>query len=133
VLHRRHGVGRLSIRPEEIPMTSSPVKMTLRFFVPLGESRPITDALHRIMVTARAQVGCIGCSLTTDAGRQVGVRYVEEWASEEHLRRELQSERFCNLAALMESATEPPQIEFTLPSGTRGIDYVQEVRTVSRL
>jgi hypothetical protein len=38
-------------------------------------------------------------------GSQVGVRYVEEWADEDLLRRELRSDRFCTLASLMEHAT----------------------------
>ena len=44
------------------------------------------------------------------------------------LRRELRSDRFATLAALMESATEPPVVEIALPGGTRGLDYVEEVR-----
>jgi quinol monooxygenase YgiN len=109
-------------------MASSPVTMTLRWSVPLGESRCITDALHRVMAAARAQFGCIGCSVTTHVGRHVGVEYTEEWSSEADLRRELQSDRFTSLAALMESATESPFVEFTLPGGARGLEYVEEVR-----
>ena len=109
-------------------MVSPTVTMTLRWSVPLGESRCITDALHRVMATARAQFGCVGCSVTTHVGRQVGVEYIEEWASEDDLRRELQSDRFTSLAALMESATEAPHVEFSLPTGRRGLDYVAEVR-----
>jgi hypothetical protein len=102
--------------------------MTLRWSVPLGESRCITDALHRVMAAARAQFGCVGCSVTTHVGRHVGLEYVEEWASEDDLRRELLSDRFTSLAALMESATETPHIEFSLPTGLRGLDYVEQVR-----
>jgi quinol monooxygenase YgiN len=109
-------------------MVSPAVTMTLRWRVPLGESRCITDALHRVMAAARAQFGCVGCSVTTHVGRQVGVEYTEEWASEDDLRRELRSERFTSLAALMESATESPYVEFSLTTGRRGLDYVAEVR-----
>ena len=109
-------------------MGSPAVTMTLRWSIPLGESRCITDALHRVMAAARAQFGCIGCSVTTHVGRQVGVEYIEEWASEADLRRELQSDRFTSLAALMESATEAPHVDFALPTGRRGLDYVEEVR-----
>jgi quinol monooxygenase YgiN len=109
-------------------MASSVVTMSLRWNVPLGESRCITDALHRVMAAARAQFGCIGCSVTTHVGRHVGVEYIEEWSSEADLIRELKSDRFTSLAALMESATEPPFVEFSLPHATRGLDYVEEVR-----
>ena len=110
------------------PMAPPAVKMTLRWFVPLGESRAIAEALHRHMVEARATIGCLGCSVSTDAGRQVGVRYVEEWADEELLQRQLQPDRFAVLAALMERASSPPFVEFSLPGGMRGLDYVEDVR-----
>ena len=111
-------------------MSNPAVTMTVRWLVPLGESRSINDALHQIMVGARASHGCVGCSLATDAGRKVAVRYVEEWEDEAQLRRALCSDRFAMLAALMEVATEPPQVEFTLPGGSRGLDYIEEARAV---
>ena len=109
-------------------MVRRAVTMTLHWFVPLGESRSIADALHDHMVEARATPGCVGCSVSTDAGRQVGVRYVEEWTDEDLLRRELRSDRFTMLAALMERGSAPPFVEFSLPEGPRGLDYVEDVR-----
>ena len=44
------------------------------------------------------------------------------------LRRQLRSDRFAVLAELIERATERPVIEFTLPSGLRGIEYAEEAR-----
>jgi len=32
------------------------------------------------------------------------------------------------LITLIDDAIEPPRIEFTLPGGTRGLDYVAEVQ-----
>jgi len=112
-------------------MLSTVVRMTLRWRVPLGESRCITDALHRIMAAARAQFGCVGCSVATHVGRHVRVEYIDDWASEADLQRELQSDRFTSLPALMESATEAPLVEFSLSGGTRGLEYVEEVRAAS--
>jgi hypothetical protein len=83
------------------------------------------------MVEAR-QRGCVACSVATEAGRQVGVQYLEDWATEESLQQELRSDRFTTLAALMESTSEPPVVEFTLPCGTRGLDYVEQVRALGQ-
>jgi quinol monooxygenase YgiN len=80
------------------------------------------------MIAARAERGCLTCSVSTEAGRQVGVRYVEEWINEEVLQRQLRSDRFASLATLMETATEAPSLEIQLPTGIRGLDYVEEVR-----
>ena len=109
-------------------MPASAVRMTVRWSVPFGEARSITDALHRLMTSARSSPGCTGCSVATDAGRQVVVQYVEEWCAEDLLRRELRSDRFATLATLMERATCLPLVEFILPEGARGLDYVEEVR-----
>jgi hypothetical protein len=56
------------------------------------------------------------------------VRYTEEWETEEDLRRRLEGSSFSNLAALIDEATEPPLVEFALPGGVRGLDYVEEAR-----
>ena len=79
------------------------------------------------MAAARAQFGCVGCSVTTHVGRHVGVEYIEEWSSEADLLRELQSDRFTTLAALMEPATEPPFVEFC--SRTRHADSTTSRRS----
>jgi hypothetical protein len=55
------------------------------------------------------------------------VRYVEDWSSELELRAQVRSERFPRLLAVMETALTPPQIVFELASGSRGLDYVEEV------
>lgn len=100
----------------------------MEWFVPVGQSRSITGALHQLMIAARAERGCVGCSLSTDVGVQVGVRYMEEWADEASLRQELRSDRFAQLASLLEASNRPPVVEFALPDGIRGLEYAEEVR-----
>jgi quinol monooxygenase YgiN len=80
------------------------------------------------MVATRAKPSCLSCQLSTEMGEQTGLCYVEEWKNEEALRRQLQSPSFSQLAELLERATEPPRVEFMLPSGIRGLDYAEEVR-----
>ncbi|HEY7288650.1 MAG TPA: antibiotic biosynthesis monooxygenase [Vicinamibacterales bacterium] len=109
-------------------MNSVPVRMTVRWAVPQGESRPITSALQGLMVTTRSEPGCAGCSLSTHMGAQALIDYVEEWQSEDDLKRELRSDRFTQLAELMERASEPPIVQFNLAGTTRGLEYAREVR-----
>ena len=101
-------------------MVSASVRVTVEWLVPIGESRPIVAALHSLMMAARVERGCVGCSLSTDVGERVGVafRYIENWETEEDLRRTL----------LVEHAIEAPTISFALPSGLRGVEYAEEVR-----
>lgn len=112
-------------------MAAAAVSMTVRWAVPLGESRSIGEALHQIMLAAQTHPGCLRCAVSTEVGRLVDLRYTEEWADEDMLRRELRSERFATLATLMEYATTQPKVEFVLPEGVRGLDYVDEVRAAT--
>jgi quinol monooxygenase YgiN len=109
-------------------MLATPVRMTVRWFVPPPESGTILAALHALMVAARAEPGSCGCHLTTDLGERAGLSYTEEWIHEDELKRQLRSDRFSRLAELMERAIERPKVEFALPSGMRGLEYAEAVR-----
>jgi len=104
------------------------IRMTVEWFVPLGQARSLTMALHGLMTDIRAVHGCLGCYVSTGMFDQGTVSYIEEWRTEEDLRRRLQSDMFSVLAALIEGSIEHPKIEFLLPGGTRGLDFVEEVR-----
>ncbi len=109
-------------------MVSPPVRMTIEWFVPLGQARPITIALHSVIAETRAAHGCLRCSVSTGISTEGTVTYVEEWETEEDLRDRLRAESFTELTALIEAAEKPPKVAFELPWGTRGLDYAAEVR-----
>jgi quinol monooxygenase YgiN len=102
--------------------------MTIEWFVPLGQSRPITMALHSLAAETRAMQGCIGCSVTSDIGNRGTVRYTEEWLTEANLRERVRSDNFVHLVSLIENTTQPPRIEIRLAHETRGLDFLEEVR-----
>jgi quinol monooxygenase YgiN len=109
-------------------MLSASVRMTVQWLVLPRESGSIVAALHALMVVARAEPGCLVCQLSTEVNGRVTLRYVEEWKEEKDLKRQLCSKRFAKLAELLERGTERPRVQFTLPSGVRGLDYAEEVR-----
>ena len=109
-------------------MDPASVRMTIEWLVPLGETRPITMALHAVAADTRDVRGCVGCSVLTDIGKSGAVRYVEDWQTEEDLRRRLQSDTFNQVITLIDRASRAPRIEFALPQGPRGLDFVEEVR-----
>ena len=109
-------------------MLSTCVRMTIEWLVPLGQTRPMTMALHSLAADTRTTRGCVGCSVSTDIGKRGTVRYVEEWQTEDDLRRRLRSDSFAQLVTLIEDAGQPPRIEFALDRETRGLDFMQEVR-----
>lgn len=109
-------------------MSSTCVRMQIEWSVPLGQTRSLTMALHSVAADTRAMHGCTGCSVSTDMSNRATVHYTEEWLTEDDLRLRLQSESFSRLAALIEEVTQPPYIKFHLAQGTRGLDFVEEVR-----
>ena len=111
-------------------MEQMPVRMIVCWLTPIGQAHRITMALHSMMDDTRALHGCVGCSVSTRIRDQGVVRYVEEWQTEEDLRRRVRSSAFTGLASLMEYAVKPPRVEFALPGGTRGLDFVEEVQRV---
>jgi quinol monooxygenase YgiN len=101
--------------------------MTIEWLVPVGKARSMTEALHLLVASTRTEPGCIGCSVAADIGEKGRIRYSEEWSTEDALQRQFQTDRFRRLIALVETATEAPIVEFLLPGGSRGLEYVQDV------
>jgi quinol monooxygenase YgiN len=113
-------------------MSSPHVHVNMEWNVPISQTRPTTLALHAIAAETRTKRGCVGCSVGTDLSQRGTVRYAEEWLTEQDLRAQIQSDTFVQLIRLIEGAIEPPHIEFALPDHTRGLDFVDEVRSSGR-
>ena len=103
------------------------VRMTIQWQVAAGEARSIIQALHTLMDSARTEHGYVNCSVSTELGEVATLRYREEWQTEEDLEREVRSSRFAKVAQLIELASRPPQVQFHLPGGVRGLDYAEEL------
>ena len=88
----------------------------------------MTQGLRSLMLPVQLDRGCKGCHLYMDADDTRALCYVEEWKTPQDLDREIRSERFTRLLSVMESASEPPTLEFLFVSRKRGLDYVEEVR-----
>ena len=106
------------------------VRLTITLTAAPGESSRLLEALNSLTVPTQQEHGCFGSRLTvsSEAGNPSCIQYVEDWSSEEDLREQVGSDRFPRLLAVMEEALVPPQILFDLPGGTRGLDYVWEIR-----
>ena len=113
-------------------MATTTVRMTVDWLVPPGQARSIALALHSLSTDLRDTPGCVRCSVSTELTTRGAVRYTEEWESEADLRTRVGSEAFLRLAALLEASDLAPNLEFTLPEGVRGVDFVEDVRGTSR-
>ena len=110
------------------------IRLTLSIVAAQGESWRLIDALRSLMVPTRRERGCLSCQLvlSSESSDPARISYSEDWSSEEALREQVRSERFSRLLELMECASETPQLQFQLPGGVRGLDYVAEVRAGPR-
>jgi quinol monooxygenase YgiN len=108
-------------------MTSGMVRLTVALSA--GSTRRVQgllDAFRFLMTSTRLEPGCENCSAWADADGKV--HYLEEWSSEADLRRRVRSASFTSLLNILESAEEPPRVQFDFVTQTRGLDYVAEVR-----
>ena len=106
------------------------IRLTLSITAARGESSRLIEALQSLMVPTRRKQGCLSCQLvlSSESSDPARISYTEDWSSEDDLREQVRSERFSRLLELMECASEVPQLQFQLPGGVRGLDYVEEVR-----
>src|SRR5207237_2923366 len=109
-------------------MRTTVARMMLKWRVVPGEAQAITSALQRVMMRTRTERGCLGCSLNAETASDVEIRYIANWESEPDLQRQIRSTDFSQLAQLLERGIAAPTIEFTVPSGTFGMEYAEKIR-----
>jgi quinol monooxygenase YgiN len=107
-------------------LTRGMVRLTVTLRASVRCAHELLEAFRFLMVGTRIEPGCLGCSAWSDPDGTV--HYVEEWASDAEMRHRVQSARFTSLLAILESALEPPKVQFDFVSNSRGLDYVAEVR-----
>lgn len=107
------------------------IELHLVLKAPSKRIRPLIDALQALADSARLEPGCLGVELYKSVAGPRCLCYGEIWESEADLHRMLASHHFCQLANLMELASEPPACEFRFISKTYGFDFAEQVRGLS--
>jgi quinol monooxygenase YgiN len=70
--------------------------------------------------------GCRYAQICREANETRRIEYVEEWDDEGELRGQFGSERFLRLLTLIETADEPPAVQFRTFSEIKGLEYMTE-------
>jgi quinol monooxygenase YgiN len=104
------------------------VQVTVRLTAASGRTNQLAQALQVLMREALHSDGCVGAHLAADSGDANEFWYSEDWEDGDALERELRTDRFSQLLALMETSAVPPTIEFRVVTETRGLEYVAAVR-----
>ena len=89
-------------------------------------AQDLLDALRFLIPSAQLEAGCIRCTAWSDP--TLVVTYIEEWASEAHVRRRVCSDGFTVLLSILETARNP-RVRFDFVVTSRGLDYIVELRS----
>jgi len=80
---------------------------------------------------AGVEQGCLSCQILQEFDGSGAIWYVAQWGSENDLLRHLRSDHYKRLLVLMDSADEPPLIQFHNVMKTAGLELVQHARNAA--
>ena len=101
---------------------------TLRMSVPPERRDDVLTTLRLVMGPTQAQLSCISCRLYQDVEDENLMSLVQEWESREALETHIRSNDYKKILAVMELASEPPEIKFVESLKTDGMELIEEIR-----
>ena len=104
------------------------IEIELKISVQAKCLTPMIQALATIMFQASLDNGCVDSQLFAETGNPRALRYVEQWASREVFEAQINSQRFSMLLALMETASEMPNLEIRTITERQSLDYINTIR-----
>lgn len=107
------------------------VQLTIKFTAPPGRAPQLLQALHTLMHRVRQCAGCSHAHIAADVDEADAFWYREDWSDVEALKRQVKSEHFTQLLALMETSTAQPPLEFRTVERSQGLEFVASLREVS--
>ncbi len=100
------------------------VQLLVRLVAAQGRVPDVIEALRAVMRPAQQARGCSFADVYLSANDGRRVVYVEDWDDAGELHRQFETERFRRLLELLESAADPPVVEFRVVSETHGLEYI---------
>jgi quinol monooxygenase YgiN len=104
------------------------VQLSIRLTAAPNKAHELVQALHALMPRPSGSRGCMEAHIAADVERANTFWYAEDWPERAALEAHLRSDRFSQLLALLETAVDPPLVEFRVVTETLGLDYVVGVR-----
>jgi quinol monooxygenase YgiN len=104
------------------------VVATLRVIVPRSKRQEILQALRAVLATTEVQSECERCHLYRDAQDDRAFLLVQEWTTQSALDRYLRSDLYRTILAVLETASEPPEIRFDTLAQRAGVEVVEIAR-----
>lgn len=104
------------------------MQLTIKFTAPAGRAPQLLQALHALMHRAQHCAGCSHAHIAADVDEADAFWYCEDWSDVEALKREIKTEHFSQLMALMETSAVRPSLEFRTVERTQGLEFVAALR-----
>jgi len=104
------------------------VVATLRVIVPRSKRQEILQVLRAVLATTEVQSECERCRLYRDAQDDRAFLLVQEWTTQSALDRYLRSDLYRTILAVLETASEPPEIRFDTLAQRAGVEVVEIAR-----
>ncbi len=104
------------------------IEMRLYLRTPAKRTLALRVALRALERQAKLQRGCLETHLFMESRDHRSLCYTEAWDTEDNLGLMLCSEHFTRLAELMETAAEPPVLDFRTITAIRGLEFAQQAR-----
>jgi len=101
---------------------------SVRLVMQAAKREEVRQALVAWRNPVTVEQGCLGCRILQESGDSRSIWYIAEWASEDDLLRHLREDHYKQLLNLMETACQPPLIQFHRVVETAGLELVEQAR-----
>ena len=100
---------------------------TLQLKVVPAKRWDVLKTIHTIIGPTTVLPGCLHCSLYSSTTNDDELILLEKWDSKETLERHIRSDEFRKVIAAIETASEPPEIDFYKIASTEGMEFVEKI------
>jgi quinol monooxygenase YgiN len=91
------------------------------------ERMNVLSTIHSILGPTSAKSGCLGCGFYSRTQNDDELLLLEKWESKKDLESHIRSDEFQKVLAAMETAIEPPEINFHTITSTEGLELVKKI------
>ena len=102
--------------------------VTVRLVVSPEQRNDVLEAGRLLLDRTQVQPGCISCRFYQDIKDPNALIFLEEWESQEDLNLHMLSEEHRTILALIDMASEYPEIKFNTVSHCTGMEGIQAAR-----
>jgi quinol monooxygenase YgiN len=93
-----------------------------------GKRQDLLDVLQYSMIRLLTNPECLNCGVYESTDGDGSILYLEQWTSEESLRRHIQSNHYLAVLNALDLASEPRRINFHEVAVTKSMEFVATLR-----